>query len=88
MTGYSYINFDQRKEIERLYESGKRKVEIAEILGRSPAAIYEEIRRGYNGKLYEDKRLAYDAELAQTVFQQNIQRRGARKQQKGKMKND
>lgn len=89
MSRYSYITFEQRKEIQKLYEEGKNKIDIASIMGRSVSAIYEELKRGYTGDLYEDKRRTYDADLAQTVFQQNIQRRGQKNiNKKENMKND
>lgn len=47
MDGYSYLTFNQRREIEALYGAGVRVVEIAARTERSVAAIYEEngIRR-------------------------------------------
>lgn len=46
MEGYSYLTFDQRREIEALYSDGERAVDIAAKIGRSVAAIYEELKRG------------------------------------------
>ena len=43
MDGYSYLTFDQRREIEVLYSDGDRVVDIAAKIGRSVAAIYEEL---------------------------------------------
>ena len=39
MDGYSYLTFDQRREIEELYGKGTRAVDIAAKIGRSVAAI-------------------------------------------------
>lgn len=36
--GYSYLTFDQRREIEALYGEGIRTVEIAAKIGRSDGA--------------------------------------------------
>ena len=47
MNGYTYLTFEQRREIERLHNSGVRTVEIAEHIGRSVAAVYEELKRGH-----------------------------------------
>ena len=79
MDGYSYLTFDQRREIEALYGEGIRTVDIAARIGRSVAAIYEELKRGYTGELDENKRPVYSADLAQTTAQENIRRRGNRR---------
>ena len=44
-------------------------------IGRSVAAIYEELKRGYTGELDENKRPVYSADLAQQTAQENIRRR-------------
>ena len=79
MDGYSYLTFDQRREIEVLYSDGDRVVDIAAKIGRSVAAIYEELKRGYTGELDENKRPVYSADLAQTTAQENIRRKGNRR---------
>lgn len=79
MDGYSYLTFDQRREIEALYSDGERAVDIAAKIGRSVAAIYEELKRGYTGELDGNKRPIYSADLAQTIAQENIRRRGNRR---------
>ena len=57
MGKYSYLTFDQRREIESLYNDGNRVVDIASKIQRSVAAVYEELKRGYTGELDENKRL-------------------------------
>lgn len=79
MNGYSYLTFDQRREIERLHNAGTRTVDIAAHLGRSVAAVYEELKRGYTGERNENKQRKYSAERAQAVFQDNIAQRGNRR---------
>lgn len=79
MDGYSYLTFDQRREIETLYSDGERAVDIAAKIGRSVAAIYEELKRGYTGEFDRNKRPVYSADLAQTIAQENIRRRGNRR---------
>ena len=79
MEGYSYLTFDQRREIEALYSDGERAVDIAAKIGRSVAAIYEELKRGYTGELDENKRHVYSADLAQMAALENIRRRGKRR---------
>lgn len=79
MDGYSYLTFDQRREIEALYSDGERAVDIAAKIGRSVAAIYIELKRGYTGELDENKRPVYSADLAQMAALENIRRRGKRR---------
>ncbi len=79
MQKYSYLTFDQRREIERMHNSGVRTVEIAEHIGRSVATVYEELKRGYTGERNANKQRTYSAERAQTVFQDNIAQRGNRR---------
>lgn len=64
MDGYSYLTFDQRRKIEALYSDGERAVDITAKIGRSVAAIYEELKRGYTGELDGNKRPVYSADLA------------------------
>lgn len=78
MNGYTYMTFDQRREIEKLYSEGARAVDIAAKIGRSVAAVYEELKRGSTGALDRNKRPEYSADLAQTNIQKNIRRRGRR----------
>ena len=79
MNGYSYITFEQRCEIERLYNAGTRTVDIAAHLGRSVAAIYDELKRGCDGDRNDKLQRKYSAELSQSVFQHNIEKRGKRR---------
>lgn len=79
MDGYSYLTFDQRRKIEALYSDGERAVDIAAKIGRSVAAIYIELKRGYTGELDENKRPVYSADLAQMAALENIRRRGKRR---------
>ena len=76
MDRYSYITIDQRRKIEEMYEAGARVVDIAAKIGRSVAATYKEIKRGYTGQLDGNKRPKYSADHAQTITQENIRCRG------------
>ena len=49
MGEYSYLTFDQRREIESLYNDGNRVVDIASKIQRSVAAVYEELNAGTQG---------------------------------------
>lgn len=79
MTGYAYLTLEQRREIEKLHNAGVRTAEIADHIGKSVAAVYEELKRGYTGERNENKQKIYNADLAQTVFQDNIAQRGNRR---------
>ena len=52
--------------------------EIAGSLGISLSAVYAELRRGRDGTRLPDKRLRYNADLAQLSVQQGLERRGRR----------
>lgn len=71
--------FAERREIERMYNNEVRVAEIAEHLGRTSAAIYAELKRGYTGKLDANMKRAYSAELGQAVSQRNRIRCGRRR---------
>ncbi len=72
-----YLTFDQRLEIERMYNSGARVVDIAAHIGRGVTTVYADLKRGNTGGRNADRRKTYSAEQAQTVFQDAIAQRGA-----------
>ena len=74
-----YLSYDQRKEIEKLYESGAEVIEIANTVGVNPATIYRELKRGETEELDRNGRAAYSAELGQRTVNGNFRRRGNRK---------
>lgn len=78
MDKYTYLTFDQRHEIEKLYNADVPVAEIAAQIGRSVAAVYAELKRGHTGERNANKRKIYCADRAQTVFQDNIAKRGNR----------
>jgi len=82
MAGYTFRTFDERKQIENLWEAGAPAREIAEKLHISVSAFYTELRRGQDGTRLPDQRRRYDADLAQLRVQQSLERRG-RKAVKG-----
>lgn len=79
MRKYTYLMFDQRREIEKLYNADVRVEEIAARIGRSAAGVYEELKRGYTGERNANMRRIYSADRAQRVFQDNIAKRGKRR---------
>ncbi len=73
------LTMQDRKILAKRWDNGDSAVVIAVDLGFSPAAIYEELKRGDTGELDENKRRRYDPELGQTVYQQNLRKRGRRR---------
>lgn len=78
MADYAFRSYHERQEIERMVEAGMSVKEIAGSLGISPSAVYAELRRGRDGTRLPDKRLRYNADLAQLSVQQGLERRGRR----------
>lgn len=74
-----YLDFQDRKQIAKMYGAEARVLDIAYKIGCHPATIYEELRRGDTGKLDSNQRPEYDPRLAQKVFQEAIRRRGNRR---------
>lgn len=72
------LTLQDRKILAERWGNGGSAVTIAVDLGFSPAAIYEELKRGDTGELDKNKRRKYDPELGQTVYQQNLRKRGNR----------
>lgn len=73
-----YLTLQDRKKISKLYLEETRVLDIANKIGCHPATIYEELRRGYTGKLDKNQRREYDPLLAQQKVQEAIRRRGNR----------
>lgn len=71
-----YLTFENRKSLEALYSAGEELSTIAEALGVHLATIYRELIRGDTGKLDQNGRNGYNAELAQSNVQQSLKRRG------------
>lgn len=78
MADYAFRSYHERQEIERMVEAGMSVKEIAGSLGTSLSAVYAELRRGRDGTRLPDKRLRYNADLAQLSVQQGLERRGRR----------
>lgn len=78
MADYAFRSYHERQEIERMVEAGMSVKEIAGSLGISLSTVYAELRRGRDGTRLPDKRLRYNADLAQLSVQQGLERRGRR----------
>ncbi len=82
MACYTSRTYEERKQIQGLWEAGVQAKEIADKLAAPLSSIYSELRRGQDGTRLPNKRMRYDADLAQLRLQQSYERRG-RKEQKG-----
>lgn len=78
MADYAFRSYEERQKIQEMVEAGLSAKDIAASLGISPSAVYAELRRGRDGTRLPDKRLGYNAELAQLSVQQGLERRGRR----------
>lgn len=72
------LTLSERRMIERRWARGDSALDIADDLDVAPVTIYRELKRGQNGELDENARLAYSAELGQRMFQEANRRRGRR----------
>jgi IS30 family transposase len=73
---YTSRTYDERKQIQGLWEAGVQAKEIAEKLSMPLTTIYAELRRGQDGTRLPNMRMRYDADLAQLRLQQSYERRG------------
>lgn len=78
MAGYTSRTYEERKTIQTLWEAGVQAKEIADKLSAPLSSIYDELRRGQDGSRLPNKRLCYDADIAQLRIQQSFKRRGRR----------
>lgn len=78
MACYTSRTYEDRKVIQRLWESGVKVEEIAAHLGAPMSSIYSELRRGKDGSRLPNHRLCYNADLAQLRLQQSFERRGCK----------
>jgi len=61
-----------------MWEAGAKATEIADKLEAPLSSIYSELRRGQDGTRLQNRRLRYNADLAQLRIQQSFERRGRR----------
>lgn len=78
MAYYAFRTLEERKKVEKLWNSGLMPKEISMETGKSPCAVYAELSRGQDGSRLPDQRLRYSADLAQLRMQQSLERRGKR----------
>jgi len=71
-----YLGPEDRQVIAQAWAAYSSVAEIAQKVGVAKKTIYEELRRGQDGQLDHNQRHAYDPELAQRRFQENLRRRG------------
>lgn len=64
--------------MDEMWEAGAQAKEIADKLEAPLSSIYSELRRGQDGSRLQNRRLRYNADLAQLRIQQSFERRGRR----------
>lgn len=75
-----YFSPADRQRIAEMWAAYQPVAVIACALMVDPSTVHRELKLGNeDGRLDENKRLAYDPELAQLRFQENLRRRGRRK---------
>ena len=78
MADYAFRSVSERQKIQSMWEAGVPAKDIADALGLSLSSVYTEVRRGRDGTRLPNKRLRYDADLAQLRVQEGLERRGRR----------
>ena len=78
MACYTSRTYEERRTIQRLWEAGVQAKEIADKLDAPLSSICSELRRGQDGSQLPNKRMRYNADLAQLRIQQPFERRGRR----------
>ncbi len=81
-----HMEFDDRKKLERLYNSGMNGMEIAPLMGYDYSTIYKELRRGDTGRMDERGRAGYSADIAQKRLYHTKQRLRYRAEYPGGLK--
>lgn len=76
MKKYKYLQFRERKKLEKMYLRGDRIADIADVLGVNANTVYNEIKRGFTGNLDINQRREYSPELAQRKIMDGLRRRG------------
>ena len=76
MKKYKYLRLNDRKRLAELYEGGETVAEIARVMDVHPGTVYNELRRGYTGKLDCNLRRQYDPDKAQRSISATLRNRG------------
>ena len=76
MKKYKTLQLKDRRTLARLYLRGDRMEDIAAALGVCQNTVYNEIKRGFTGKLDVNQRREYDPDRAQKNVMAAMRRRG------------
>lgn len=79
MATYKLRTFEERKKIEELWTQGHSVDEIVAEVGMSKAALYAELKRGFDGTELPNYRRRYNAAVAQSSMMDALARRGKKK---------
>ena len=76
MASYAFATLQARQKLQELWEQGMAVKDLSAALEVPLSTLYTELRRGRSGDRLPDRRLQYDASLAQLRMQQELERRG------------
>lgn len=76
MADYTIHSHADRLKIQSLWEAGTAVKDIADAVAWPASSLYAELKKGRDGTRLPNKRLRYDADLAQLRVQQAFERRG------------
>lgn len=73
------LTYDDRKQLEALYNAGVKITALATAMNVHRVTIYRELRRGNTHEMDENGRFGYSAKLAQQYICESNARHGRRK---------
>ena len=76
MKKYKTLQLKDRRALAKMYLRGDRMEDIAAALGVCQNTVYNEIKRGFTGRLDANQRREYDPDLAQRSVMAAMRRRG------------
>ncbi len=82
------LTLKDRRLLARMYRDETPTITIAQKLNCSQATIYNELERGFTGKVDEYGRREYDPGVAQRAIREATRRQGRRAKETGSMRRD
>lgn len=82
------LTLKDRRLLARLYRAETPTITIAQRLNCSQATIYNELNRGFTGKLDEYGRREYDPGVAQRAIREAARRQGRKPKDTGSTRRD
>lgn len=76
MKKYKYLILTERQKMAEMYKNGDRIADIAQALEVNSGTVYNELKRGFTGRLDINQRREYDPELGQRRAMEGLRKRG------------